>query len=260
MNKTLQNSAPRNDADAAGEVVPRLPSAPFFELGLKNYVYGDDVLRIAIVADALAVRHDVDILLIAPYADIRRIADRVERLLLVAPYMDVLRPGPGLADVLPESLRAAGAHGVVVNHSERPMPIAQVAETISRARELGMFTFACADSIDQARAIACLGPDIVNPEPAELIGGAVSAGVPFLRESEAAVRGVAPGVLVEQAAGITSPQEVYDLVLAGADGVGVASGVMRAEDPERQLTEMVEALVHARDARTRAQEEKGTTA
>lgn len=228
----------------------RLPQAPFFELGIKNYSYGDDVLHLAEAADALAVRHDVDILLITPYADIRRVSGSVQRLLIVAPYMDVLRPGRGLAEILPESLRAAGADGVVVNHSERPMSLPQIQATIDRAHEVDMFVFACADSVAQARAIACLEPEIINPEPAELIGSGTTGGIPFLRESEAAIRPIAPRALIEQAAGITRPEQVFDLVTAGADGIGVSSGVMRAESPHRALEAMVEALASARGART----------
>lgn len=226
----------------------RLPRPPFFELGIKNYSYGDDVLDIAMKADALAVQHDVDILLITPYVDIRRVAQSVERLFVVAPYMDVLRPGRGLADVLPEGLQAAGAHGVVVNHIERPMSLPQIQETIDRAHDVDMFVFACADSIAQARAIACLGPEVINPEPAALIGSGTSGGVEFLRESEAAIRPLAPHALIEQAAGITRPEQVAELVRAGADGVGVSSGVMKAHDPHQLLEAMVVALAEARDS------------
>lgn len=39
------------------------------------------------------------------------------------------------------------------------------------ARELDFLVFACADTVDEAKAIAQLHPDILNPEPSELIGG-----------------------------------------------------------------------------------------
>ena len=94
----------------------RIPRTPFFEIGIKNYVYGDTVLEYALAADAAAEKYDIDVMLTTPYVDIRRVAEHTKHLIILAPYMDVLRPGRGMADVLPESLKAAGAHGVVVNH------------------------------------------------------------------------------------------------------------------------------------------------
>ena len=35
--------------------------APFFEIGPKSYLYGDDVLELALAADAAAEKYDVDI-------------------------------------------------------------------------------------------------------------------------------------------------------------------------------------------------------
>lgn len=144
---------------------------PFFEIGTKNYVYGDEVLRLAVAADKFAEKYDIDILFTTPYADIRRVAENTKNLIIIAPYMDTLYPGRGMADVLPESLKAAGAHGVVVNHCEKPMSLSQIKETIKRARELDFIVFACADTTEEAEALAHLHPDIINPEPSELIGG-----------------------------------------------------------------------------------------
>ena len=109
---------------------------PFFEFGVKNYFYGDDVLRIAEAADIAAARYDIDVLMIVPYTEIRRVAENTARLVILAPYMDLLSPGRGMADVLPEALKAAGARGAVVNHCERPMTLSAIKRTIDRAREL----------------------------------------------------------------------------------------------------------------------------
>ena len=72
--------------------------APFFEVGVKNYIYGDDVLKLAQAADQAAVKYDIDVIFLAPYVDIRRISENTERLIVFAPYMDTLRPGRGMAD------------------------------------------------------------------------------------------------------------------------------------------------------------------
>lgn len=221
---------------------------PFFEIGVKNYIYGVQVLELAKAADAAAKKYDLDVLFLAPYADIRMITENTDRLIVFAPYMDLLEPGRGMADVLPESIKAAGAKGVVVNHCERPMTLGGIRKTIERARNLGLLSFACANTISEAKAIAQFHPDIINPEPSELIGTGKIGDMAFMHESIAAVKSVYTDILVEQAAGITSGQQVYRYIYEGAEGVGVASGIVAADNPFEKLEEMMRNASDARNA------------
>ena len=79
---------------------------PYFEIGTKNYIYGDKVLEYALVADKAAEKYDIDILFITPAVEIRRVVENTKNLIVLAPYMDTLRPGRGMADILPEGLKA----------------------------------------------------------------------------------------------------------------------------------------------------------
>ncbi len=222
---------------------------PYFEIGTKNYIYGDTVLDYAKAADAAAEKYDIDVLFITPAVEIRRVAENTKRLILLAPYMDTLRPGRGMADILPEALKAAGAKGVVVNHCEKPMTLPAIKATIERAREIDFLVFACADTIAEAKAIAHLHPDIINPEPTELIGG-TGGGVSdmgYVREAIRAIKEIDPEILVEQAAGITSGKQVYDFIMAGSEAAGAASGIMNAADPIAMIDEMIGAVRTAAD-------------
>ena len=222
---------------------------PFFEIGTKNYIWGDAVLELAKAADEAAEKYDIDVLFITPVVEIRRIAENTKNLIILAPYMDTLRPGRGMADILPEAVKDAGAKGVVVNHSEKPMTLPAIKATIERANELNMLVFACADTIAEAKAVAQLGPDIINPEPSELIGGAAGkvSDMSYVKESIKAIKEINPNILVEQAAGITTGQQVYDFIMAGSEAAGAASGILNAEDPIAKMYEMVEATRRAAD-------------
>lgn len=226
----------------------RSVKAPFFETGVKNYIYGDAVIEYAHQAEAAAERHDVDVMFIAPYTELRTIRAACPRLILLAPYMDTLRPGPGIADLLPEALRAAGADGVVLNHVEKPMTLPQIRATIARADELELLTFVCADSVAESQALAHLGPDIMNPEPSELIGTSTATPMSYVREVIEAIGAIDPTILVEQAAGITTAQQVFDFIMAGSHGAGAASGILRSADPAAILDQMVAAVARARAA------------
>lgn len=222
---------------------------PYFEIGTKNYIYGDKVLEYALAADAAAEKYDIDVLFITPAVEIRRVKEHTKHLIVLAPYMDTLRPGRGMADILPEALKAAGAEGVVVNHCEKPMSLPAIKETIARAKELDMLVFACADTIAEAKAIAQLHPDIINPEPSELIGGSGGgvSDMSFVKESIRVIKEIYPDILVEQAAGITTGQQVYDFIMAGSEAAGAASGIMNAENPLAMIDEMIAATRRAAD-------------
>jgi len=220
---------------------------PFFETSVKCYIYGDAVLEFAKACNAASVKYDVDVLFISPYTDIRRIRENCPDLIILAPYMDTLRLGRGMADVLPEALKAAGAQGVVINHCERPMTLTAIKKTIDRANELDLFSFVCADTIEEAKAIAQLGPDIINPEPSELIGSGQASDMGYVMEAINAVKAINPDILVEQAAGITTAQQIYDFIMAGSEAAGSASGILNSERPFELLDEMVSYVKKARE-------------
>ena len=220
---------------------------PFFETGVKNYIFGDAVLEYAKAANAAALKYDVDVLFIAPYTELRRIHNSCPDLILLAPYMDTLRPGRGIADVLPEAVKAAGAQGVVINHCERPMTLSAIKKTIDRANELDMLSFVCADTIDEARAIAQLHPDIINPEPTELIGSGTASDMSYVMEAIRAVKDIDETIMVEQAAGITTAQQIYDFIMAGSEAAGSASGILNSPNPLALLDEMVSYVKKARE-------------
>ena len=221
---------------------------PFFEVGTKNYVYGDTLLEYAKAADRFAEKYDVDVLFVVPALEVRRVAENTKNLKVFCTYMDTLRPGRGCADILPEGVKAAGAAGVMINHCEKPMSLPQMKLTIDRARELDMLVFACADTVAEARAIAQLHPDILNPEPSDIIGGGKGASpMDYVEDCIRAVKEIDPTILVEQAAGITNGQQVYDFIMAGSEAAGAASGIMNAADPIATMEEMIAATRRAAD-------------
>ncbi|MBQ3901372.1 MAG: triose-phosphate isomerase [Clostridia bacterium] len=221
---------------------------PYFEIGTKNYIWGDKVLEYALAADRAAEKYDIDVLFITPAVEIRRVAENTKHLIVLAPYMDTLRPGRGMADILPEALKDAGAQGVVINHCEKPMSLPQMKKTIDRARELDFLVFACADTLEEAKAIAQLHPDIINPEPSAIIGGGNGVSpMDYVKDSIRVIKEIYPDILVEQAAGITNGKQVYDFIMAGSEAAGAASGIMNAGDPIAMIDEMIAATRKAAD-------------
>ena len=228
-------------------VIKRKIRVPYFEIGVKNYIYGDDVITTGRFIDSLSAKYDIDIIYIVSYTELRAVSGSTENLIVFAPYMDAIRPGRGMGLVLPESVKAAGAQGVLMNHCERPMTLAAVKQTIERADELDLLSLVCADSVAEARAIAHLNPDIISPEPTELIGSGTASDLSYVNEVLKEIKSINPNILVEQAAGITNGRQVYDFIMAGSEGTGSGSGIFTAEDPYSVAEEMVAAVRQAAD-------------
>ena len=223
--------------------------APFFEIGPKSYLFGKDVLELALAADAAAEKYGVDIIFTCPVVDIRSVAQATRFIHVFAPHMDPLYPGRGLADTLPESLVAAGAEGVMLNHCEKPLAFDTLAQTIRRADEVGLVSIVCADSLADASRIAALAPDIIVAEPSELIGTGVSVGEEYVQAATKSVKDVNPDILVLTAAGISCGQDVYNTIIAGADATGSSSGIAKAADRAAMVDEMIAAVRRAWDER-----------
>ncbi len=230
---------------------PRIPRPPFFEVGPKAYLYGEDVAELARIADAAAIKYNVDVLFTAPFVDLRLVVETTERLIICAPHMDALYPGRGLTKILPESLRALGCAGVMLNHAEHPLTLAELNATVRRAGEVGLFTIVCADSIREAKAIATLGPDIIVAEPTELIGTGHTSDRVYVEAANGAIRAVDSNILVLQGAGIRTAQDVYETIRSGADATGSSSGITQAPDRAAAVDAMIGAVRAAWDDRNK---------
>ena len=219
--------------------------APFFEIGPKSYLYGDEILELALAADAASEKYNVDIIFTCPVVDIRRVSQATKHIHVFAPHMDPIPIGRGLADTLAESLVAAGAEGVMLNHVEKPLTDDVLEATIKRAAEVGLLSIVCADSMADASKIAAMHPDLIVAEPSELIGTGVSVGPEYVAAASECVKKVDANILVLTAAGISCGEDVYNTIIAGADATGSSSGIAKAPDRAAMVDEMICAVRRA---------------
>ena len=91
---------------------------PFFEIGPKAYLYGQDVIELAKAADAASEKYGVDIIFTAPFVDIAGVKNATRRVHIFAPHMDPIKPGRGLADILPEATKAKREDEIIAKEKE----------------------------------------------------------------------------------------------------------------------------------------------
>ena len=220
---------------------------PFFEIGPKAFIYGEEMLRLAKVIDKTAMKYDADIIVTPQYTDISLLANNTERIFVFAQHMDPLYPGRGLGSVLPEAVKAAGAVGVMLNHAEKPLSSEVLEQTIKRADEVGLGTIVCADTVEDVKNIAKMAPNIIVAEPTELIGTGTTSDSSYVTETIKTVEAINPDIMVLQGAGISNGQDVYNTIKLGAQATGTTSGIMKSDRPYEMVEEMIYNLRKAWD-------------
>ena len=218
---------------------------PFLIVNPKSYLYGEESLKLAKAADKAAKEVGVEVFFTCPFSDIRYIKENTEHVVVTAQHMDSLNPGRGMGHVLGESLVEAGAEAVFLNHAEKSMTVAELAATMNRAKQLGLATIVCADSVAEGLAIAKLNPDILLCEPTELIGTGTVADDSYVIEACTKIREINPDILVMIASGVSTAEDVYNVIRLGADGTGATSGILNAPDPGERVMEMAKAMKKA---------------
>lgn len=220
--------------------------SPFFVVNPKSYTYGSELRKLAQKTDELCEHYHLQCLFTAQLIDLAWVCAHCPHLIPCAQTMESLKPGRGMGHILPEALAEAGVKACFLNHAENPLTLHELASTIVRAREVGILTCVCADSVEEAKAIAILKPDIITCEQNSLIGTGVVADADYMTQTQEAIRALSPATKVLQAAGIHSGENVYDAIKCGADATGGTSGIVAAKDPFAVLEEMFSALDKAR--------------
>jgi triosephosphate isomerase len=159
-------------------------------------------------------------------------------------HLDPVGQGSHTGWLEPETAIARGATGTIINHAEHKVSLDHVRDLMAMLPE-GFPVCACAADVTEARALAKLGPTFIAVEPPELIGGDISvttADPTIVSDTVAAVKEVNPNVRVLCGAGVKNGQDVATAIALGAEGVLLASGVTKANDPQAVLEDLVSQL------------------
>lgn len=143
------------------------------------------------------------------------------------------------------TVRAAGCVGSLINHSERRLSIADIEATVAAAKFNHLESVVCTNNAAVSAAAAAFAPTYIAVEPPELIGSGISvvtADPEIITTTVAAVHRISPEVKVLCGAGIQSGECVKTALSLGADGVLLASSVVKAKDPEAMLRNLVSLL------------------
>lgn len=202
--------------------------------------FGKKALELANIAESVANRSGIYVAVAVNYLDLPIIAKSVN-IDVFAQHIDAVDFGSFTGAVNAEMLREYGAKGSLINHSERRMTLSDIDFCISKLKSLGMNSIVCTNNVSTTSAVSALKPDFVAVEPPELIGSgiAVSKAKPEIVENAvASAKKICREVKVLCGAGITSHEDYVKALELGADGVLLASGIVKAKDQKKALEEL----------------------
>ncbi len=233
-------SSPKKDAESSRSLLEHLP---IIIINFKTYqeATGDRALRLAQVCGRVASKFGKRIIVSPQFTDIYRISKESSSWTPV--FAQHIDDGIGkfTGSISPLAVRDAGAVGTLLNHSERRLTIEEVGNRIRAAKAHGLMTLCFADSIEESLKIASFGPEMIAYEPPELVGTGISVSTAKPSQITDFVSRVTPNVRRLVGAGISNAGDVKKALELGADGWGVSSAFTKARDPEKILTELVEA-------------------
>lgn len=208
---------------------------PILIVNCKAYPQGIGIHAVEIASACDKVRQElgVEIAIAVQAPDIYRIVEKFPKLPVLAQHIDPYPMGSYTGWLVAEAVKAAGAIGTLLNHSEHRLPLDTLDAAIQRCRKAGLLTVVCADTPDTARDIAKLSPDMIAIEPPELIGTGIpvsKAKPEVVKNGVMAVQQINSNIPVLCGAGITRGDDVSAALQLGARGVLVASGVVKAKD------------------------------
>lgn len=207
-------------------------------------VDGESALSLAQACATVAEETGVGIAVCPPMAELGSVARGVG-LPVLSQHVEARKPGSATGWVTPSMVRASGAVGSLLNHSEHRMVLADLREAVRMCRLEDLVSVVCTDSAASSGAAAFFRPDFVAVEPPELIGGDVSvttADPEVVSDTVDAVRSVDKDVKVLCGAGIKTGEDVRTAIGLGASGVLLASGVVKHKDPTSVLRDLVSGI------------------
>jgi len=203
---------------------------------------GKNALELVKILEEVAETSQIKIIPVVQATDIKE-AVNASKLEIWTQSVDPVTFGAHTGSILPESVLEDGAVGTLLNHSERKFQdTTSLQQTIQRCGEVGLKTLVFASNLDELGIISSFNPTLVAYEPPEFIGSttaSVTSAQPdvILKAVETAKTHNLPLIV---GAGIHSRDDVKKSLELGAAGIAVAKDILKADDPRKELLDLIE--------------------
>jgi triosephosphate isomerase len=226
------------------------PPSSTLIINFKNYreMLGNGSLLLAREAETVSrgrgKSNGVEVIVCPPVPFLQSIAASVA-IPVFSQKIDEGDEGKSTGAIIPESILEAGCDGSILNHSEARIGMGSIERLVARAQKIGLRCCVCAESVDEVVSVSRFSPDFLAIEPPELIGSGISvskARPELITGSVERARSAGFRGRILCGAGIVTGGDARRARELGAEGVLVASSIVRAEDKAQKIEEMIGAL------------------
>jgi len=219
-------------------------------VNFKTYIEatGKRGVVLAKIADQVSRDSGVTIAVAPQFTDLKTVTEAVE-IPVFSQHIDPIKPGAYTGHVLADAVKAAGASGTILNHSERRIKISEIEDILSLARVSDLASVVCTDTPGVSAAVASLSPDMIAIEPPDLIGTgvAVSKARPeLITDAIKRIRSVNGSVDILCGAGVSTAEDVGKALELGTHGVLVSSSVVKGTNPGQLLENMTDEVLRSK--------------
>ena len=148
--------------------------------------------------------------------------------------------------MVPDIAKKSKINGSIINHSEHRITEKEIKNLLRRMKKLKLKSILCVKNINEVKKYAKLNPTYIAIEPPELIGTgrAISTEKPqLITKAVDAVRSAKNSTKLLCGAGIISGNDVKRAKELGSKGILVASGIIKAKNWEKIISEFSRALI-----------------
>jgi len=216
-----------------------------FIINCKNYdeIAGEKIMKISKIAEKVSKKYKVPIAIAPPHHLIPLITKF--RITVLSQHLDDKKIGSTTGFMIPEIAKKSKIHGSLINHSEHRISEKEIKSLVKRLQKLKLKTVLCVKNVNEVKKYAKLNPTFIAIEPPELIGTgrAISTERPALiTNAVQAVKSSKNSTKLLCGAGIVSGEDVSRAKELGSKGILVASGIVKAKNWEKIISEFCKGL------------------
>jgi len=217
-----------------------------FIINCKNYeeISGDKIKKFIKIAEQVSKKYKVKIAISPPQHLIGLVAN--SSIPILAQHIDDSKIGSTTGYIIPELLKKSKVKGSLINHSEHRISSKEIEKLVLKLKELKMISIVCVKDVAEVKKYLKINPDFIAIEPPELIGSgkAVSTEKPDLIQKAASIVNDSKNkTKLLCGAGIVSGEDVAKSIELGSKGILVASGIIKAKNWNKIISEFAKALV-----------------
>ena len=217
-----------------------------FIINCKNYeeISGDKIKKFIKIAEQVSKKYKIKIAISPPQHLIGLVAN--SSIPILAQHIDDSKIGSTTGYIIPELLKKSKVKGSLINHSEHRISSKEIEKLVLKLKELKMISIVCVKDVTEVKKYLKINPDFIAIEPPELIGSgkAISTEKPDLIQKAARIVNDSKNkTKLLCGAGIVSGEDVAKSIELGSKGILVASGIIKAKNWNKIISEFAKALV-----------------